>query len=136
MKSTIKITFFLLFLLQSIKIKAQEYQCFVNDNNPSMEISIYSDNSGVAKKIIYKGQKSWINLVFVKTIDDLNSGGAYPVFADLYNEVYNGKVTGRYTITKSGIWYYVKYKRKKDGKIFNFTIREDTLNEPQSRQCF
>lgn len=109
--------------------------CFNNDKNTSIQISIYFNAEGTAQNVKYKGQTKWIDLIFVKTTEE-NQGGAYPVISDLYSEIYNGKKSGTYKITKSGIWYYVEYRRKKDNKKFNFTKKEETLNKRLTKPCF
>ena len=135
MKKTNLFLTLLFIVLINFSSKAQQYMCFSNDKNSSMQLSIYFDNDGNAKAVIYKGQTKWINLKFVRNIEE-NSGGAYPVISELYSELFNGKSTVTYKITKSGIWYYVVYKRKKDNKIFKFTIIEDTLNQVYTEPCF
>lgn len=135
MKKTSSLITLLFILLFNFSSKAQEYMCFNYDKNASMQISIYFNDEGTAQNVKYKGQTKWINLTFLKSIEE-NQGGAYPVISDIYSELYNGVKTGTYKITKSGIWYYVEYRRKKDNKKFNFTIKEETINKRLTKPCF
>lgn len=98
------------------------YKCFDSDANKKLKISIKFVNDK-AISVKYYGQKSAIPLVFEKEI--YNKGTAYPTINEVYQEKYNGQITGKYKITHSGNWDYVEYTRK-DGKIFKFTVNHDT----------
>lgn len=97
------------------------YKCFDSDAGSKMKITVkYVNETAVSVK--YKGQKQAIPLNFVKQIinkDDSDSG-----LTSLYNEKYNGKITGKYLITHSGNYDYVEYQRK-DGEVFNFTLNQN-----------
>lgn len=136
MKTTI-ITFLLLFSVNYI-FSQTDYHCFDADNNPNLKISVKYVNA-VAVSVKYIGQKTAIPLVAIKSSQKLNvSGGSVPSYDESYSEKHNGKITGKYTFTHSGIWDYVTYKRN-DGKVFNFTINlDDSIKEDNYRStpCF
>ena len=75
-----------------------------------------------------------MDLVFVKEVDE-NEGGAYPVLAEYYNEIYEEEVNGVYKLTNSGNWYYAEYTRESDNKQFNFTIDNNSDNF-SDKPCF
>ena len=74
-----------------------------------------------------------MDLVFLKEVDE-NEGGAYPVLAEYYNEIYEEEVNGVYKLTKSGNWYYAAYTRKSDNKQQKFTI-DNKSNNLSDRTC-
>ncbi|WP_143525199.1 hypothetical protein [Labilibacter marinus] len=110
------------------------YICYKEDNDTNLYIWIrFSD--GKAKEIKYKGMESTIELEFDKKSENLNPEGSYPVFADYYNEMVDGKVNGVYKLTHSGNYDYAEYTRAKDSKTFNFTI-DHSANPYGSTPCF
>ena len=129
---------FLLITLTIFKItnaqKAEWYICFNQDNNGKMAISAaFGGKNGYLLYLKYKGQKDSIRIKFVK--EKVYMGGAHPTIDQTYNEIFNNKITGTYTYTHSGIWDYLQYKRKKDGKVFDFTINHDeTYGDKEYRE--
>ncbi len=113
--------------------KADHYICFKDDKVPSRMIWISYTEKDKALQVKYKGQKEAINLIFDK--EESISGGAHPTIIKYYNEVYNGQHNGTYKLTHSGVWDYVEYTRKKDGKTFNFTI-DHNANPYGKKACF
>ncbi len=111
----------------------EKYICYTNNTNTSQKIWIGFNNQAKATQIKYKGQTESIPLKFVK--NEYLEGGTQPTIIDYYDEIYNGKINGRYILTKSGNWYYLTYKRGKDDKQFNFTI-DHTANNLSSTPCF
>lgn len=117
-----KLLFISVFTLIAGSANAQTfYKCFDSDSGGKMKITVkYVNETAVSVK--YKGQKQAIPLNFVKQIvnkEDSDSG-----LTSLYNEKYNGKVTGKYLITHSGNYDYVEYHRQA-GEVFNFTLNQD-----------
>lgn len=113
------------------------YICYTNDEKPSMELSIAFNAEGNAIFVKYKGQQDAIPLENVK--EDFKNNGAYPTITQFYDEMYNGKKNGTYELTHAGNWDYAKYTRKKDGKVFKFTINHDltvTGNGYRETPCF
>ncbi len=109
------------------------YICFKDDKVSSRMIWVSYTETNKALQVKYKGQKEAINLVFDK--EEVISGGAKPTIIKYYNEIYKGQQNGTYKLTHSGIWDYVEYVRKKDGKTFNFTI--DHESNPYGKEaCF
>ncbi len=98
------------------------YICFTEDQQKKLVIWMSFNTKGEALQVKYKGQEQAIDLVFVKK--EPQSPG-YPAMSYFYNEVYDGELNGQYIHTHSGVWDYVTYIRKKDGKKFNFTIDHD-----------
>ena len=108
------------FCFFAIKAKSQTfYQCFDSDTNAKLKISVKFVNDK-AISVKYKGQTQAIPLVYVKQVYEKGSANT----TTIYNEKFNGKITGKYLITHSGVWDYEKYRRQ-DGKVFNFTINQD-----------
>lgn len=104
------------------------YWCFVCDNNPNLKISLRFKN-GSPYSVKYAGQKEEIKIKLFK--EEEYTGGAHPMNVMYYNEIFNGKVTGIYQITFNGAFNYLKYTRKKDGKVFEFDMDNEssTINE-------
>lgn len=96
------------------------YICYNSGSNPDLALSIYFDGKGVAQKARYKGQSASLDLKFEK--EEYLEGGAHPTINEYYTEIYEGKPNGTYKLSHSGIWDYAVYTRKKDGKVFEFTI--------------
>lgn len=96
------------------------YICFKEDKNKSPNVMIAFDKSGKAIYAKYEKQAGRIQIKFIR--DELKNDGAYPTTISQYKEMVNNQRTGKYTITHSGNWDYLEYRRAKDGKIFNFTI--------------
>jgi len=109
------------------------YICYNEDNDSSLKLSI-EFNNGRALNVKYKGMNSSMDLIFIKEENE-NPGGAYPVLASYYKEMYQGKVNGEYKLTHSGIWDFVEYIRGKDSKKFNFTI-DHKSNSYSSNPCY
>ena len=109
------------------------YICYNEDNDSSLKLSI-EFNNGRALNVKYKGMNSSMDLIFIKEENE-NPGGAYPVLASYYKEMYQGKVNGEYKLTHSGIWDFVEYIRGKDSKKFNFTI-DHKSNSYSSSPCY
>ena len=97
------------------------YQCYDSDTNQNLKISVKFVNEK-AVSVKYKGQKTAVPVVFKDKI--FENGGAHPNITSIYLEKYNGKITGKYTFTHSGVWDYIEYQRN-DGKRFKFTINLD-----------
>jgi len=110
------------------------YICYNENNNENLKLWIGFDEKAKASKVKYKGMNLDMNLVFVKEINE-NKGGAYPVLAEYYNEIYKEKVNGVYKLTKSGNWYNAEYTRESDNKQFNFTI-DNKANNFSDKPCF
>ncbi|MCU4174833.1 hypothetical protein [Carboxylicivirga sp. N1Y90] len=110
------------------------YICYKEDTDANTYIWIRFSN-GKAKEIKYKGMASTMELVFVKKSENLNPDGSYPVYADYYNEIVDGKVNGVYKLTHSGNYDYAEYIRANDSKTFNFTI-DHNANPYGSSPCF
>jgi hypothetical protein len=99
----------------------------------SLDILIWiSFNNEGATHVMYKGMDTPMNLVLKHKSENLNANGPYPVFADIYYEIFEGQINGEYSLTKSGNWYYANYTRARDSAIFNFTIDHNFLftNDP------
>lgn len=97
------------------------YKCFDAEAGSTMKITVkYVNETAVSVK--YKGQKQAIPLNFVKQI--VNYDNADSGITSVYNEKYNGKITGKYLLTRSGNYDYVEYQ-KKDGKVFNFALNQN-----------
>lgn len=111
----------------------ENYICYTSDTQKNKKIWISFNNSNKATKIRYKGQSESIPLEYIR--NEYIEGGTQPTIIDYYNEIYNGKINGRYKLTKSGNWYYVSYKREKDDKEFNFAI-DHNVNNFTSIPCF
>lgn len=123
MKSIFVSLFVLLFVQQAFAEKY--FICYDADKNPKLHLSVCFENNK-AVYVKYQGQDKSIPLTFVKT--NIQKGVA--AYSDVYSEKYRGKVTGTYVMTHSGNYDYVKYTRKKDGKVFNFTINHtETISE-------
>ena len=100
--------------------KLNHYICFENDENISPRIWISFNSKEFALQVKYEGQNNAIDLKFIK--EEYREGGAHPTVIKYYDEILDGDLNGSYKITHSGIWDYVLYKRKRDGKEFHFTI--------------
>lgn len=122
---TTKLTYIIIFCFVCIHVSAQNfYMCFTNDTNPKLALSVtFNSTSEKATFIKYKGQKETMLLSYLKRSVPAKGDAAYET---TYSEKYHGKQTGTYIFTHSGNWDYIKYIRKKDGKIFNFTINLET----------
>jgi uncharacterized membrane protein YfhO len=115
-----RIYLLVVFLLTQSTTFAQKYfHCFTCDSKPSLQLSVCYENDKIVY-VKYKGQDETIPLTFVKNKNI--SVTAYSTDESTYTENYRGVVNGTYKFTKSGNWYYITYKRKKDGKVFKFTI--------------
>ena len=110
------------------------YICYNEDNESSLNLSIGFNNKSRALSVKYKGMNSSMDLIFIKQENE-NPGGAYPVLASYYKEMYQEKVNGEYKLTHSGIWDLVEYTRGKDSKKFNFTIDRNS-NSYSYTACF
>lgn len=73
-----------------------------------------------------------MKLVF-KKMEVIEAGSA--PYEEYYDEMYNGKINGKYKLTHSGNWDYAEYTRAKDGKVFDFTI-EHEVPQYESEPCF
>ena len=117
--------------------EASYFICYKSDTNDDLFISISFDDEGNAIEVTYKGQDQGIPLVYDS--ENMIEGGAHPTIEMLYKEMHEGKENGQYLLIHSGIWDYVEYTRKKDGKVFNFTIDHDITvenNEYRTTPCF
>lgn len=103
--------------------KLDHYICFDNDEKISPRIWISFNVKDYALQVKYEGQHEAMDLQFVK--EEYIEGGAHPTLISYYNEIVEGQINGIYKITHSGVWDYVLYERKRDGKAFNFTIDHD-----------
>lgn len=113
------------------------YICYTHDDDTSLQLFIAFNASSNALFVKYKGQKDSIPLINVK--EDFQNGGAYPTITQFYDEMLAGEKNGTYELTHSGNWDYAKYTRKKDGKIFRFTINHElTIQKDNYRltPCF
>ena len=110
-------------------VKIESYICLTNNKEKSKRIWVGFDENGKAAQVKYEGQKEAIQLVFDR--EEFNERNRY----SYYNEMYKGKVNGRYKLTHSGIWDYIDYTRGKDGKEFSFTIDHDA-NPYGKEPCF
>ena len=113
--------------------------CYKNDIDSHLQVMVgFDGKSGQAKYIKYKGQNENIPIVFIK--ENIIVGGAHPNIEKIYYEKYNGKITGTYKLTHSGIWDYIVYTRRKDGKEFSFTsnldVSSENGNEYRKTPCF
>ncbi|WP_430411761.1 hypothetical protein [Kordia sp.] len=99
------------------------YICYTNDDKSSMKIFIAFNESGNALFIKYKGQENTIPLQNIK--EDFQNGGAYPTITQFYNEMYEGKINGKYELTHSGNWDYATYRPANSDKVVKFTIDHD-----------
>lgn len=127
MKLKLNFVFLFTFLFCFSFYSQNLYRCYKEDEKGKIMISAIIENrSESIKGVYYKGQKYYIPLKFIKRYYG-NEDGSYPVIYEDYKEINQGKVTGVYTFIKSGIWYYLTYKRNKDGKLFNFTITDFSL---------
>lgn len=113
--------------------KLDHYICFNNDEKISPRIWIGFNVKDYALQVKYEGQHEAMDLQFVK--EEYIEGGAHPTLIKYYNEIVNGQINGSYKITHSGIWDYVLYERKRDGKAFNFTI-DQNANPYGKMPCF
>lgn len=113
---------------------SSHYICYTDDSKSDLYIWIRF-SGGKAKEIKYKGMETSIDLEFDKESENLNPGGPYPVFANYYNEIVDGKVNGVYKLTHSGNYDYAEYVRAKDNKTYNFTI-DHSANPYGSTPCF
>lgn len=100
--------------------KTDHYICFKEDNGKSPNIMIAFAKNGKAMYAKYEKQSSKINIEFLR--EEQKNDGVYPTTISHYKEVVNGQRTGKYTVTHSGNWDYLEYRRAKDGKTFKFTI--------------
>ena len=114
--------------------KVSYYICYNEDNGSSLNLSIGFNNKGRALSVKYKGMNSSMDLIFIRG-ENQNPRGPYPVLVEYYNEMYQEKVNGKYTLIHSGIWDYVEYTRGKDSKKFNFTIDHNS-NSYSYTPCF
>ncbi len=109
------------------------YICYRNDNKKDKKIWIGFNADDIALKVKYEGQTEEINLRYWKS--EYIEGGAHPTTVTYYKELYGGVINGVYKTTHSGNWDYVEYTRKKDSKIFKFTI-DHTLDPYEKSPCF
>lgn len=109
------------------------YICYTDNNSSSRKMWIGFTEDGKATQIKYFGQEESIDLAF--TNEEYISGGAHPTIISNYDEWYEGRINGKYTLTHSGIWDYVTYVRGTDGKEFNFTI-DHSADPYGKRPCF
>lgn len=117
--------------------EASYFICYKSDTDDGLFISISFDDDGKAVEVTYKGQDQGIPLVYDS--ENMIEGGAHPTIETLYKEMHEGQENGQYLLIHSGIWDYVEYTRKKDGKVFNFTIDHDITvenNEYRTTPCF
>lgn len=114
-------TLLLFFCLLSLNASAQRFfMCFTSDTNPKLALTVgFNDKTEKAIFVKYKGQDETIPLTYIKGNISNKGNSAYDTY---YSEMYGGKQTGTYIITNSGNWVYMKYIRKKDNKLFAFTI--------------
>ncbi len=105
------------------------YVCFTENQNKKLKIWVSYTEGGRALKVKYKGQDKAIDLHYIKTEYNDRTITSY------YNEFYEGKINGNYTITHVGNWDYVTYTRGKDNKKFEFTIDHEK-NPWGSKPCF
>ncbi len=99
----------------------EHFICYKPDAGGKSWISVRFLND-TAVSVKYRGSKESIPLKYARTV----TVAGRSTIETHYDEVYNGGTTGRYTLTHSGIWDYVVYRRGKDGKIFRFTIDHDS----------
>ena len=120
-----KVFFFVLsiFIIQSFQAQTT-YRCFDCDNSTKLKLSVeYLDD--VPDFVQYKGQTSSMKLIYIKGTRKISGATT----TESYNEMFDGKVNGKYTFSHSGNMDYITYKRK-DGKVFKFTVNiDDSLNE-------
>ncbi|SEK46047.1 hypothetical protein SAMN04487910_0578 [Aquimarina amphilecti] len=113
--------------------KIDKYVCYTSDENKTKRIWIGFDKDNKAVKLKYEGQKE--SLVLKHNKEEYIEGGSQPTIINYYDEIYEGKVNGKYTVKNSGNWSYVTYTRGKDGKAFKFTI-DHSANPYGSEPCF
>jgi len=119
--------------LGSNSADSKDYICYTRDDNANKLIWIQFGGKGVAEAIKYAGQSTSINLTLVSR--EYIPGGTQPTIVDVYNEIYEGNVNGRYELRKSGNWYYATYIRGSDKEQFKFTI-DHTADNMTSQPCF
>ncbi len=75
--------------------------------------------------VIYKGQQKKIKLKYIKSNYEYTKGAAHGTDYTYYNEVVNGKITGKYEVDQSANVVYVIYTRTRDKKKFEFSESAD-----------
>lgn len=100
--------------------KPDYFICYRSDDNADLQLSIAFSEEGKALFAQYKGQTESLPLIFQK--EHYQEGGAHPSITETYMEMHQGKENGTYELTHSGVWDYATYTRKRDGKVFQFTI--------------
>jgi hypothetical protein len=114
--------FTLMLFIASTSFTQKFYQCFDNDNNPDLKISVeYLDGSPVSIK--FSKDNSSVNLEEIKN-STKNHNGVVHSESNSYFEIKNGVKNGKFTITHSGIYDYLVYTGK-DGKKSKYTINLD-----------
>jgi len=95
------------------------YRCFVSDEIKELKLSVSFDTYDNALEVKYIGQTQGIPLTY---LDEVIITPSQPATKTIYKEIDMGEETGTYELTHSGNYDYIKYIRKKDGEVFNFTI--------------
>ena len=110
--------------LLRMPLQAQNYfTCFKSDANPKLALTVeWNAKTEKAMFVTYKGQSEKIPLNYIKESFPAKGSATYMT---VYTEKYQGKLTGTYIFTHSGNQDYIKYIRKRDNKVFNFTIDLD-----------
>jgi len=136
MKKDILLFIVLLFLGMDHALCQNSYQCFMNDKNNTLQISVCVDKNDNPLYVKYKGQDETIPLFLLKTKRVLNAPDGNPkyYYFRTYREVYRGKTTGTYVFTNAGLGGVdVTYHRNRDKKEFYFILISDSGGD---KPCF
>ena len=130
--------FTLMLFIASSSFSQNFHQCFDNDNNANLKISVeYIDGNPVSIK--FNKDNSIVQLEAIKNSSKNHSGVVHSE-SNSYFEIKNGTKNGKFTLTHSGIYDYILYTSK-DGKKTKYTINLDDSVNPEgdvyrSTPCF
>lgn len=111
----------------------EKYVCYTSDTNKTKRIWVGFDKSSKAVRLKYEGQNE--SLVLRHDKEEYIEGGSQPTIINYYDEIYEGEITGKYTVKNSGNWSYITYTKGKYGKEFNYTI-DHSADPFGSSPCF
>ena len=124
-------------LFSTISFCQNSYSCFQEDDNNKLKILICYDKNNKPLYVKYNGYEETFSLFYLKKeAFDTKDGHPRYLITLYYLEKYRGRVTGTFefsNVGRGGI--NVTYRRKKDDKVFNFSLIPNTERNG-STPCF
>ncbi|WP_338803527.1 hypothetical protein WDV76_15615 [Xenorhabdus griffiniae] len=112
-------------------------RCFTNNDKKTINLKLvdmHSKRNNINIGYIkYEKSSKAIPIVFVKN-DEVLSKTRPPISLTIWNEIFNGKVNGTYTIISQGEWYSGLIYKNKKGEETSFIENIDSFIETKTEE--